>query len=365
MNQPWALTHPLNKALTKEGVPSMSSLSVMLPNYNHAQYVAQAIEAIVTQSRPPDEFIIIDDASTDNSFEIISSYASRYSYIRLERNERNLGSITTSRRLTNMATGEYLYAAAADDYVLPGFFETGMAMAEQYPQAGIICGQQTVIDANDNKLGVGGIPRWTTPRFVSPRQFLEDYLEKEVPNHCLSSATIYKRTSLEEVGGFRPELVSWCDIFAIRAIALRHGACYIPQACTCYRPNPNSFASSTLADVGLMFEIIARATDLMRSTQFNSYFPEEHVVRWEQNLRSLVIRCHISRLRKEFGENVLKRFALLSPMRASQKKLSDLLFLACKVLATIWLVPEKLRLARCQTSSSSHDLLVKSTDLHQ
>jgi len=87
----------------------MSSLSVTLANYNHAQYVAQAIEAIVTQSRPPDEFIIIDDASTDNSFEIISSYASRYPYIRLERNERNLGAVATGRHLANMAKGDYVY----------------------------------------------------------------------------------------------------------------------------------------------------------------------------------------------------------------------------------------------------------------
>ncbi len=328
----------------------MSSLSVILANYNHAQYVAQTIEAIVSQSRPPDEFIIIDDASTDNSFEIISSYASRYPYIRLERNERNLGALTTAGRLTNMATGEYLYGAASDDYVLPGFFETAMGMAEQYPQAGIITGKITVIDKDDNKIGVVEIPHWSAPRFVHPHAFLKEYLEKAEANHSLGSATIYKRTSLEEVGGFRPELASWADTFVLRAIGLRYGACYIPQHCTCWRWGPNSLSSSTQADVRSMLKIIAQAADLMRSTQFNSYFPGEHVVRWEQNYRSIIIHRHLARLKTEFGENVLQRFALLSPIGPSQKKLSHLLFLACKALATIGLVPEKLRLMRYQAS---------------
>ena len=312
----------------------MSSLSVFLPNYNHAQYVAQAIEAIVTQSRPPDEFIITDDASTDNSFEIISSYANRYPYIRLERHERNLGAVATGRHLANMAKGDYVYWAASDDYVLPGFFETAMAMAEQYPQAGIISGQYIVIDTNGNKIGLAEIPHWTTPRFASPGQFLKDYLEKVAIGHSLSSATIHKRTSLEEAGGFRPELASWCDTFAIRAIGLRHGACYIPQPCTCMRWSPNTFSSSTMADARLMLKIVARMADLMRSTQFNLYFPGEYVVRLEQHFRSSVIHTHLARLIiKEFGENVWKRlYALWSLFDASQKKLSHLLFVVYKAL---------------------------------
>ena len=313
----------------------MSSLSVFLPNYNHAQYVAQAIEAIVTQSRPPDEFIITDDASTDNSFEIINGYASRYPYIRLERNERNLGAARTVRDLTNMAKGDYVYGAASDDYVLPGFFETAMAMAEQYPQAGVISGKIIVIDTNDNKIGVAEIPHWTTPRFASPGQFLKDYLEKVAIGHSLSSATIHKRTSLEEAGGFRPELVSWCDTFAIRAIGLRHGACYIPQPFTCIRWSRSSFSSSIMADATLMLKVVERMADLMRSTQFNSYFPGEYVVRWEQHYRSITIHSHLARLIiKEFGENVWKRlYVLWSLFGASQKKLSHLLFLVYKALS--------------------------------
>ena len=313
------------------------TLSVVMPNYNHAQYVAQAIEAIVTQSRSPDEFIIIDDGSTDNSVEIIQEFAHRYHFIDFSRNDRNLGLLATSEKLLSKATGEYLYGAAADDYVLPGFFEMAMDMAEQYPQAGIISGNVIIIDANDNKICAVEIPHWTTPRFVSPHQYWKDYLEKTYLYHSLSSATIYKRTSLEEVGGFRPELLSYCDIFAIQAIGLRHGACYIPQPCACWRESPTGFSSSTIADVRLVLKIIARMADLMRSTQYNLYFPREYVVRCERDYSSIMIRRYVTRfIIKEFGENVFNRlYALWSG--ATRKKLSNLLFWAYKQLSALFL----------------------------
>src|SRR4051812_18986927 len=99
------------------------TLSVVHANYNHGKYISRAIEAIVSQSRPPDEYIILDDGSTDNSVEIIERYAARYPYIQVVKNERNLGLMANTPRLLGMAKSDYLYTAASDDHILPGFFE--------------------------------------------------------------------------------------------------------------------------------------------------------------------------------------------------------------------------------------------------
>ena len=56
---------------------SRPTLSVGMPNYNHGHLIGRALDAIVAQSRPPDELIIVDDASTDRSLEVIESYAKR------------------------------------------------------------------------------------------------------------------------------------------------------------------------------------------------------------------------------------------------------------------------------------------------
>ena len=70
---------------------SSTVLSVVTPNYNHGHLIGRAIEAVLSQSRCPDEYLILDDASTDNSLEIIEHYASRHPFIRVLRNKQNLG----------------------------------------------------------------------------------------------------------------------------------------------------------------------------------------------------------------------------------------------------------------------------------
>ena len=58
-----------------------------LTNYNHARYLPQSLGALLAQSRPADELIVIDDASTDNSIEVIQDLVSQAPYVTFLRNE--------------------------------------------------------------------------------------------------------------------------------------------------------------------------------------------------------------------------------------------------------------------------------------
>ena len=64
------------------------TLSVVLPNYNHARYLPRALDALLSQELPADEIIVVDDCSTDASQEIVSRYEARYPSIRLVANEK-------------------------------------------------------------------------------------------------------------------------------------------------------------------------------------------------------------------------------------------------------------------------------------
>src|SRR4051812_2495556 len=67
-----SLSRPKVQAAPETSMSEPVELSVILPNYNHARCLSRAIEAIAGQSRPPDEIIVIDDASQDNSLEILA-----------------------------------------------------------------------------------------------------------------------------------------------------------------------------------------------------------------------------------------------------------------------------------------------------
>ena len=282
------------------------SLSACIPNYNHSQYLPEALEAVLTQSRPPEEFLLLDDASTDNSVEVIERYAQDCPHLRPLRNEHNLGVVASLDRLLRTATGDYVYFGAADDYVLPGFFERAMVMAEQYPEAGIIFGQIALRGhggAGEDQVEIRGARRWREPLFAAPEVFLRDYLEVEPTWHSLTHATLYRREFFLEVGGFRPELGHLCDTFALRAIALVHGACYVPQPCATWRLTPRSYAASEGREITKMLGIVGSLYALMRSPEFAGRFPESYAHRWKRDLDRMVLDHYTWGLRARYGSS--------------------------------------------------------------
>lgn len=264
-------------------------LSVAMPNYNHAAFLPAAIESVVAQSRPPDEFLILDDASTDDSISIIEDYAARYPIIRVFRNAQNRGVHAAHQRLFEMAQGDFLYGAAADDDRYPTFFERAMEMAERHQECGLVFGAMHVMNRDGDYLTTIQVDRWKTARYVSPAEYLRDYLEVEPPLHSLTVSTIFRRAALAEVGWLRPELGSFADTFAARAIALKHGACYVPEPFSKWRRMAGSVSQSTTREARKMLDLSAAICQCMLSPEFRDRFPREHVTRWRRRLRRQVL----------------------------------------------------------------------------
>ncbi|MDB5314107.1 MAG: hypothetical protein JWO38_8309 [Gemmataceae bacterium] len=201
-----------------------ANLSVVLPTYNHAHYLPRALDAILAQSLPARELVVVDDASTDDTPRVIEGYARRYPSIRVVRNETNLGVVGAMNRGAALAAGEYLGFSAADDYILPGFYEKAVALLDRYPQAGLCTAFDSFQVGDDgpiepNPTGWSDPPGYFTPDEVCRR------LRHSVPGH----ATLVRRAALNELGWFAPDLAWYCDWFALVAIAFRYGACHIPE----------------------------------------------------------------------------------------------------------------------------------------
>jgi len=300
---------------------SRPTLSVLMPNYNHSQYLPQAIEAVVSQSRPPDEFIILDDGSTDNSVEIIEGYARQHSFIRILKHEPNRGVVAATKALLEAAQGEWLLFASADDYALPGFFEQAMALAERYPQAGILFGQVALVEegAEDRQIELRQVEHWREPLFALPEVFRREYLEATPTWYSPTHATLYRRAVLEELGGFRPELGHLSDAFALRAAGLKCGAGYLPHPCMTWRVTAGSYAHREGSDAPAMVQITAHLVSLMRSPEYRELFPERYARRWQRDLERMTLERYIWQLREPLGLSawgmlrgrLLKRYLML------------------------------------------------------
>lgn len=108
-----------------------------MPVYNGERYLRGAIDSILSQTFRDFEFLIINDASTDGSVEIIKSYTDPR--IRLVHNETNLGRCATPNKGLDLAQGEYLARMDCDDISLPTRLEKQVKFLNAHPDVGV-CG---------------------------------------------------------------------------------------------------------------------------------------------------------------------------------------------------------------------------------
>jgi glycosyltransferase involved in cell wall biosynthesis len=129
-----------------------------MPVFNASAYVSQAIESILSQTYKNFEFIIIDDCSTDNTYNILKSYARKDSRIRLYKNKINLGVSTTSNIAISLARCKYLARIDADDISLPTRFEKQLKFLKENKTTIAVGGQCIVIDSDNKIIGYKKFP---------------------------------------------------------------------------------------------------------------------------------------------------------------------------------------------------------------
>lgn len=131
-------------------------VSVIMPVFNSARFLPEAIESILNQTYQNFEFIIIDDASTDNSLSIIKRYQKQYAHkikvIELSHN-LNCGGDACVNEGLKIAKGEYIARMDADDISYPTRLEKQVAYLEEYPRTFLLGSNADVIDKNSKIIG--------------------------------------------------------------------------------------------------------------------------------------------------------------------------------------------------------------------
>ena len=258
------------------------SLSVIVPNYNHGRYLREALTAIGAQSYRPMEILVVDDASTDDSLAVLEELCRSEPGLRFLRNEKNKGVIETLNRGLENVTGDYVMCAGADDKVLPGLFEKSLALLSANPSAALCSSRSCLVGEDLRPLGDVYCPAISkTPCCLPPGEVLQKL--KTYGTWFLGNTTIYKRSALMgELGGFLPELSSYCDTFNSLVLALKYGACFIPENLACWRRLPAGLSAKTGSAPAESLRIMGRAGQLMR-TRYRELFPEEYIREWERD----------------------------------------------------------------------------------
>lgn len=112
---------------------SSPKVSVIIPNYNYGAYLEKRIQSVLNQSFQDFELILLDDASTDNSVEILSRYKDDLHVTHFIVNDVNTGSpFKQWMKGISLAKGEWVWIAESDDWAEPTFLEKCLAYIKNY-----------------------------------------------------------------------------------------------------------------------------------------------------------------------------------------------------------------------------------------
>ena len=172
--------------------PTPPSVSVIMPAYNVAPYIAEAIESVLAQTFSDFELLIVDDGSTDGTAAIARHFAERDHRIRLLQQE-NRGLAAARNTALEHARASALALLDSDDLWMPRFLEAQMAVLEARPEVDIVTGNARTLGSHED--GRPARP-WPDPR---PSPNLWTILGDELSVFIMS---VFRRRVYDTIGGF-------------------------------------------------------------------------------------------------------------------------------------------------------------------
>lgn len=226
-------------------------LSVVIPSYNRADYIALTIESVLEQTYKNIEVIVIDDGSTDETAKVVKPFGPKVRYIRQENAERG----ASRNHGLRLADGKYIAFLDSDDLWLPDKAAAGIEFLDKNLEAGLLCTDALQIDGNGEEtssLRAHGFSGQVTGQLLQKNFVI-------MPTHLARTSVV------REIGGFREEreLSGSEDWEMWVRLSLVADVAYIPKITAKYRVH----SANTMSSAAGMQRSMGRAAQLFRESQ--------------------------------------------------------------------------------------------------
>jgi glycosyltransferase involved in cell wall biosynthesis len=217
-------------------------VSIIITTYNHARFLAEAIESALRQTVTPAEVIVVDDGSTDDPGSVVS----RYTDVRLI-HQPNQGLAAARNTGWQAACGHYVVFLDADDRLMPEALASNLRRFDERPDCAFVYGSFYRIDADGRLLNL-----------AEPQLLGEDAYESFLKTNLVSmnAAVMYRRDCLEKVGGFDARLRCCEDYELYLRLARRYGVAAGVERIAEYRHHDTNMSRNIPAMLGTVLEVM-------------------------------------------------------------------------------------------------------------
>lgn len=232
-------------------------VSVIIPSYNHAQYVREALISVQAQTYPNIELIIIDDGSTDETARIIEQTLSTFDRDMpvVFKRQQNVGICSTLNRALALCTGTYVQFLASDDAYLPEKTERSVAAlrSADHDVAAVYC-DGFLFDEKSRRQGI------FSNKYRVPLG-RDTHRELLIANWLPALGVLYRRDVLVTLGGFDPEL-KFEDWDLLLRLTKEHKINRLPDKLFLYRIHSKNMTRDTAMVQETTAALIKKHTDL-------------------------------------------------------------------------------------------------------
>lgn len=219
-------------------------VSVILTSYNHAKYLRESIDSVLSQTYPDFELIIVDDASIDDSWQIINSYSDPR--IRAFRSKtRTMAGGDIRKAISEIAIGKYIAIHHSDDVWEPYKLEKQVAFLEMHPEIGAVFSHALIITESsepfeDRSHVYYGI-------FDQPNRSRHEWLNHffKQGNALCHPSVLIRKVCYEDCGVYRYGLALLGDLDMWVRLCLKYEIHILPEKLVRFRVRANGMNSST------------------------------------------------------------------------------------------------------------------------
>lgn len=244
-------------------------MSVVMPNYNHAQFLPEALQAIAAQSVLPDEVIVVDDGSTDDSVARLEALTASLPWLRIIKLDQNRGVNVACNTGLAAATGDFVLFSAMDDRLDREMVARAADALTAFPNAGMAFSDAAEMKADGSEPRIMPLDLPARVQFFSANEFVS-LLQRQF--FFFSVSTVWFDINvLRKLGGFPPELRWHGDLFAAYAAAFQRGAVYVPRAVSYFRVLEQSYSVAGRRSTA--------QTDVLRAWHTRLKRPDQKMIR--------------------------------------------------------------------------------------
>jgi glycosyltransferase involved in cell wall biosynthesis len=212
------------------------TITALVRAYNAEAYIGQTIEAILTQTRRPEEVLVVDDGSTDGTSHVLERFEGDVRVVR----QVNSGLAAAFNRGFAEARGDYVAICDADDIWRPDKLERQYDALRAASEIDVAFGAASIFGAADGSWGHFAIRE---PGLLERRRFANDLFRTNV---VTTSTVIIRRSLFAELGRFEEHLGAEDYDYWLRAVGKGATFYYDPSALTRYRRHDHQVTSSML-----------------------------------------------------------------------------------------------------------------------